>query len=301
MKVLLWLFLFVVGKVAAPDPAGRGSFTTREVVVLKENQVWQAGQRRRYHDNRCEVKLQHDGNFIVKRLVAPNPYYQYYRTGWHTSAAGPADGGYQAKLDSHDGSLMVHRKDGTLVYTSNVGDPERLLDLITSPPRDHVLTINEECILDIYRGGVSVWTNNRYGGLTGEAGIGNYLQKGEMFHVNLCYRCADDDGDCLWIPNTLYLQHDCNLVQFRGRDLADRHNRMVLWSSQTSNPNLDDCYLYEDEDKVRLYAGTLDKNLGQFEPRNSTLLWEADDDFKNPCSGGYEVLLKRGGGLLASC
>ena len=152
-----------------------------------------------------------------------------------------------------------------------------------------------------YRGDKEVWTNNRSGGLVGEAGLSDYLQKGEMMYLSQCYQCGGHP-DCIWAEQALILQHDCNLVHFVGRDMADlMENPTILWSSNTPRPDLEDCYFYEDEDKVRLYEGKLDKSLPQFAPRAGNAYWEADDDFKPDCSGGYEVLLKVEGGLEASC
>ena len=82
-------------------------------------------------------------------------------------------------------------------------------------------------------------------------------------------------------------------------DLADSEDGSVLWSSNSRRPDLDDCYLYEDEDTVRLYEGKLDKTLGQFDPRAGDSYWVAED-FTHDCYGGYEVLVKKEGGLRGS-
>lgn len=293
----------------APDPTGDGfSFTSSRAVVMKEGQVWQSGEKRFYHEYRCQVKLQEDGNFVVKRLVG-QPHYMTYQTSWHTPP-GSSDFDHYAKLDGYDGSLKVYQQagdsssdDAGVIYTSNVGNPEALNDFVEPLPREHQLTINEECVLEIFRGDRALWTNNRAGGLGGVAGISDYLQRGEMMHMNVCHHgCHEGDDVCLWVPNTLVLQQDCNLVQFRGMDWADYlKDKVVLWSSNTSDKSVEDCYLYSDNDRVRLYAGTLDKSLSQFEPRGDPVLWDGPLDFENPCSGGYEVLLAEGGGLIPSC
>lgn len=302
----------MTGTVApSPNLYNTDTFHTSEAVVLEEFDVWEEGQSTRFHNNRCEVRLQKDGNFLVKRLVAPNPYYQQYRTAWSTGAtSSSSDGTFRAQLDGKDGSkdgslLVIRRNNGgeeTTVFSSNIGEPQELagidLELAT-----HQLVIDEECVLKIYRDDQLAWTNNRFGGLTGEPGLGDYLQKGEMFHVNQCFGSCDDTQDsCIWSPQVLVLQHDCNLVQFNGRDWADwEDGKGAVWSSKTPRGDLKDCYLYSDKDKVRLYEGTMDKDLPQFAPRNDASYWEADSDFMNPCGGGYEVLLKVKGGLEPSC
>lgn len=268
---------------------------------MKQGDVWSEGKSKRYHKNRCEVRLQRDGNFIIKRIISPNPYYQYLVTAWATGAAGATEGTYHAELEE-DGSLVVIHKDGNIkktVYTSNVGEPDALegYDLA----RKHKLVISEECVLSAYRDDREVWTNNRYGGLVGEPGLSDYLQKGEMMYLNQCYQCGDHPS-CVKAQQALILQHDCNLVHFAGRDMADlKENPTILWTSGTPRPDLEDSYLYSDEDKVRLYEGKLDKSLPQFAPRAGEAYWEADDDFVPECSGGYEVLLKVDGGLTPSC
>mgnify|MGYP005855479321 CR=1 FL=1 len=286
--------------------------TLGEAVVLTGGQIWPVHQTRNYHANRCQVKLQADGNFLVKRMVGLNDWQMHFQTSWHTSAGPVSDGNYYAKLDEHDGSLIVYRismtDDNQVTYTSNIGDPESIYDLVVPLPREHMLVINENCILKLYRGTddhkKELWTNNRANGLVGEPGISDYLQKGEMFHMNVCERSCNGRSDyCYYHPNALLLQHDCNLIQFRGRDMADfKEDPVVLWSSGSKrHETIPNCYLYEDEDTLRLYAGTLDKSLAQFEPRGDPVLWVAPDDFQNPCGGGYEVLLVERGGLLSSC
>ena len=102
-------------------------------------------------------------------------------------------GKYYAKLDDRDDSLTVYYEDGetdSIVYTSNVGDPETLDDIVEPPSRLHRLTISEERVLTIYRGGIAVWTNNRLRMLDDRAGISVFLQNGEMMHVNICYRTS---------------------------------------------------------------------------------------------------------------
>ena len=126
------------------------------------------------------------------------------------------------------------------MYTSNVGEPQagpeeyRFEDV----NRTHKLVISEECVLTTYRDDRAVWTNNRFGGLGGEPGLSDYLQKGEMMYLNQCYQCGDHPG-CIWGQQALLLQHDCNLVHFAGRDLADlKENPTILWSSGTPRPDL---------------------------------------------------------------
>lgn len=290
--------------VVAPSPSSPNVFHTTEALVLKEGQVWKEGQAKRFHNNRCEVRLQRDGNFVVKRIIAPNPWNQKLHVAWTTGTSGPTNNAeYRAGLEE-DGSLVVIHKipsngTETQLYTSNVGEPEFLQEY--NLERKHKLTISEECVLSTYRGDREVWTNNRYGGLGGYAGLSDYLQKGEMMYLNQCYRCGDHP-DCIWAQQALVLQHDCNLVHFAGRDLADlKTNPTILWTSGTPRPDLEDCYLYSDADKVRLYEGKLDKSLAQFVPRAGPSYWEVDDDFVPICSGGYEVLLKIDGGLEPSC
>lgn len=291
--------------IIAPSPSSDPwihAFRTSEAVVMEQGDVWPKQQYKRFHNNRCEVRLQRDGNFIVKRMLAPNPWNQYLKNAWTTGGDGADEGVYHAELDE-DGSLVVIRTDGngtdTRIYTSNIGEPEALKG--RSLARTHKLVISEECVLTTYRDDVEVWTNNRYGGLVGEPGLSDYLQKGEMMYLNQCHQCGNQPG-CVWVYQALVLQHDCILVHFAGRDVADlKENPMVLWSSRTPRPDLKDCHLYSDADKVRLYEGKLEKTLPQFAPRSSTSYWEADDDFVPNCDGGYEVLLKINGGVEPSC
>lgn len=290
--------------IVAPSPDGPNSFKTSTKVVLEQGDVWPEQQAKRYFNNQCEVRLQWDGNFVVKRMIAPNPWYQQLKVAWSTGSSGTSNGTYRAELKS-DGSLVVIRAEApplapaeTQVYNANVGNIQALQGQTLPSPK---LVISEECVLSVYRGDVEVWTANRYGGLVGEAGLSDSLQKGQMMYLKQCYQCGNHP-DCIWAEQALYLQHDCNLVHFAGRDLADlKEDRVVLWSSNTPRPDLEDCYLYSDEDKVRLYEGTLDKSLPQFAPRGHISYWEADDDFVPECSGGYEVLLKIDGGLEPSC
>jgi hypothetical protein len=173
--------------VVAPDPLSSNSFHTSEAVVMNQGDVWKEGEHRRYHHNRCEVILQRDGNFVVKRIIAPNPWHQFLRTAWTSGSAGTTSGFFRSKPEQ-DGSLVVLQRDGrgneTLVYTSNVGEPEAFEDYDLN--RTHKLVISEECVLTVYRDGKAVWTNNRYGGLGGESGLSDYLQKGEMMYLNQC-------------------------------------------------------------------------------------------------------------------
>lgn len=289
--------------IVAPSPSSSGVFQTTETVVMREGEVWPEQQARRYHNNRCEVRLQWDGNFVVKRMIAPNPWYQQLRVAWSTGTSRKYSSGYYHAELQDDGSLAVilkHPVNGTetQVYTNNIGEPQALEDY--NLERTHKLVISEECVLSTYRGDKEVWTNNRFGGLVGYAGLSDYLQKGEMFYLKQCYECGDHP-DCIWSEQALMLQHDCNLVHFAGRDQADlKENRVILWTSGTPRPDLEDCYLYSDADKVRLYEGKLDKSLPQFAPRAGASYWEADDDFKPECSP-YEVLLRVDGGLQPSC
>jgi hypothetical protein len=161
----------------------------------------------------------------VRRLVAPNPWYQQYRPARNSSSAGGGGSNYRATLDSADGSLLLfiqEESDGdeTIVYTSLTWVSRKLVTRDgVMLKRTHKLVITEECVLQMDRGDRVVWTNKRYEGLGGEPGINTCLQKGEMFHVNQCYQCGG--SNCIYLPQTLLLQHDCNLVQFIGRDLAN--------------------------------------------------------------------------------
>jgi hypothetical protein len=145
---------------------------------MEQGDLWKQVENRRYHHNRCEVRLQWDGNFVVERMVASNPWYQFLRPSWTSGSAGTFSGSFSAKLEE-DGSLVVIQSDGkgseTLIYTSNVGEPEALQEY--NLPRTHKLVVSEECVLTTYRGDNEVWTNNRFGGLAGERGLSDYLQK----------------------------------------------------------------------------------------------------------------------------
>ena len=121
-----------------------------------------------------------------------------------------------------------------------------------------------------------------------------------MTYYNVCVNC-DVTGECIWVPHVLLLQHDCNLVQFRGQDGADRQDSSVYWSSNSRRTDVDDCYLYNDEDRPRIYSGKLDRTLEQLDPRAGEVLWDGDPSLENPCSGPYEVIPKAEGGLLLSC
>jgi hypothetical protein len=104
----------LISTVGAPDPTndGFGTFRTSEALVLDEAEVIEEGEKRVFHSNRCQVKLQKDGNLLVKRLVAPNPYYQFYRVAWGSGPDnGPDSGGsYYTVLDGNDGSLLVKQR-----------------------------------------------------------------------------------------------------------------------------------------------------------------------------------------------
>jgi hypothetical protein len=75
-------------RVVAPDPLSSNSFHTSEAVVMNQGDVWKEEEHHRYHHNRCEVMLQQDRNFVVKRIIAPNPWHQFLRTAWTSGSAG---------------------------------------------------------------------------------------------------------------------------------------------------------------------------------------------------------------------
>lgn len=258
--------------------------------------VWNGGTTESYHDNQCKVVMQRDGNLVVNTLVAPNPYYQYYRPAW-TSGTGSNSHSdtYYATLDEYDGSLKVFRDEDPsdiVLYSSNIPNPV--------PETDHGLYINEECVLVLRRGDKVVWQNNHWGGLGGNHNADDFLQKGEMTNMKVCE--YNQKGECIWVLHTLMLQHDCNLVQFEGRDYSGKlENNRVIWASHSRRTDVDDCYLYCDEDRPRIYEGTLDRTLDQFDPRAGVVLWDGDVSFSHECGGGYEVLLKGDGGLEGSC
>ena len=138
--------------VVAPSPSGydKNVFHTTEAVVMEKGDVWPERQSKRFHNKRCEVRLQSDGNFVVKRILAANPWYQQLEVSWVTGGARTTTGTYHAQLED-DGSLVVIHKaangDDSHVYTSNIGDP-RALDNYTVE-RVHKVVISEECVLSI--------------------------------------------------------------------------------------------------------------------------------------------------------
>lgn len=123
-------------------------FSSTEAVVLEQGDILQARQAKHVRSNRCEVSLEADRNLVVRRLVAPNPWYQQYRPAGTSSSAGLAATIVPHWIvDSADGSLFLfiqEESDGdeTIVYTSNLGEPEGRDGVMFE--RTHKLVITEE-------------------------------------------------------------------------------------------------------------------------------------------------------------
>lgn len=74
---------------------------------MNQGDVWKEGDHHRYHHNRCEVRLQWDGNFVVKRIIAPNPWHQFNffvqlgLLAWTSGSAGTTSGFFRSKIEQN--------------------------------------------------------------------------------------------------------------------------------------------------------------------------------------------------------
>lgn len=126
--------------------------------------------------------------------MAPNPWYHRYQTAWATGVGGPIGANFRASLDGHDGSLLVTCQktngDETIVYTSNVGDPQTLDDYTSLLQRTHKLVITEECVLKTHRDWKVVWTNGNEVGSVVRLGEGSGVGDGVGFLVGSVLRAG---------------------------------------------------------------------------------------------------------------
>ena len=203
--------------IAALDVAAKSSVET----VLSHGRKVPGGTVMLFHDEKCRVAFQGDGNLSVNKRFGLPPYNPIgpFPTMWDTGVVG--DGNYEYAM-MRGGNFRIIRKDnGTeekVVFSthSNSGG---------SGP--FYLGIDEECILGIYDSGSDkIWTNIRNEALK----PGDRLNRGEM------YRDTRLNAFLILQPS------DGNLIVYDGQDFTDS-SRTPLWSSNTAGDASDDYHL----------------------------------------------------------
>lgn len=244
----------------------------------------------------CEFAFRGDGSFTLRRKYLLSNSHRI----WNTPGQREQDGRHIIGLNQENGSMEIYFIDENgnkqIDYTTNMPDPELSLPGVE---KSFELQLMSECVLAVVQAGKHViWSSNRDRAINSKDPYFNVLNRGDMFHVDAC---TGDDENANPCPQTLFLQNDCNLIQFFGVDPLDLAiHRTVMWSSGTvdeRNPYWYDvdCYLFADENHLRLYNGTLDRT--NLPSHSGEILWEATAEEYSGCTVG----LKAEGGLFGTC
>ena len=84
------------------------------------------------------------------------------------------------------------------------------------------------------------------------------------------------------------------MIVFDGTDYSDLFE--PSWASGTVE--YVNCYLFADDDKLRLYEGMVDWSKPLHMLHTGRVMWEAED---NDCHGNYTITLVKGKGPVAVC
>lgn len=190
------------------------------------------------HKN-CMIFMQKDGNLVVKRDNVNT---------WSTEGRTPGSKAneFYARMQ-RDGNFLVKSRGQSPVFSTRTQKNDLDDDL-------GGLYFNEDCILSIAKDSSEdiIWSNIR-----SKLHSGNRLRKGEMFH----YPPSDP-------KYTLYLQHDGNLVVFRGADFSDFNGPKQTIFSAHAFSKRNDFYL-----KVSCDGRLILKELVNDDPKQYEMYW----------------------------
>jgi len=132
---------------------------------MEQGDVWLEQQAKRFHSNRCEVRLQTDENFVVKRMSVHSPRYQQLRAAW-------SSGTCRAQLQEH-GSLFVNHAAEKLRMEMKQSYKVAISANRKLPSITHWSVLTSSSLLKsvssirTYRDNILVWTNDHFNGIAG--------------------------------------------------------------------------------------------------------------------------------------
>jgi hypothetical protein len=266
---------------------GLGSMT----VLAAEEVLWFAPDRlERNHaimaqNGGCRLRMNGDGNVVVhRRLKALDDKPDRWAVSWNLGSFAK-EGKYVLEL-TVDGQLVVYDEEEPNFPTVWQSDNNH-----TAPGdsgAEYTLVMDSACRLKVQKDRVDIWANIKIPPFS----AGQVLQKGDMFRMTRDHNSLSTIPHPFTLHYTLVLQHDCNLVQFIGTDLADRSE--TVWAANAMYPGSGggDCHMYLDpKGRVSLHEGSFNHTISRDEIRPYEY-WSTPPGWMEQDGYGDEMLLE---------
>ena len=198
-------------------------------IVIKAGETITSGAAMSFHDDKCSVRLQSDGNFNVYT----GSYFM-----WHTGSLGfhlPGPPGRRVE-DNFAGYILTLRPSGRLLIkhgrikqggTGDIGWDSNSAGKVG----DYFLGIDSSCVLHIFEGTNSedasdiVWSN-----ILTSLSSGDRLERSEIFY--------DEESN-----HSMLLQHpDGNLVVYEGFPGNIDYGKPPKWAATANGASTDDFF-----------------------------------------------------------